>query len=72
VIDIYSDETLPYDINFRQHGYIAKLKDAVEATRRAVKTVDRKRPGGRELRLRVEETRDNLIAFIKYREKLRF
>ena len=69
LIDIYSDETLPYDINFRQGGYLAALVDSVEGVRKAVRAIDRKKE--RELRRRGEEVRDNLVAFIEYRRALR-
>ena len=69
MIDIYSDETLPYDINFRQGGYLAMLVDSVEGVRRAVRGIDKKKE--RELRRRGEEVRDNLVAFIEYRRGLK-
>lgn len=69
LIDIYSDETLPHDINFRQGGYLAALVDSVEGVRKAVRAIDRKKE--RELRRRGEEVRDNLVAFIEYRRALR-
>ncbi|THH20509.1 hypothetical protein EW146_g865 [Bondarzewia mesenterica] len=71
-IDIFSDEDRPYDVNFRQGKYIDNLTDAVEGVRKAVKGIDRKKEGGRELRRRGEEVRDNLVAFIKYRRQLGF
>ncbi|KAI0315662.1 ARM repeat-containing protein [Amylostereum chailletii] len=71
LIDIYSDEGRPYDVNFRTGGYIERLTDAVEGVRRAVKGIDRKKEGGRELKRRGEEARDNLVAFIKYRRGLK-
>ncbi|OCB87063.1 hypothetical protein A7U60_g5798 [Sanghuangporus baumii] len=72
LIDIYSDETLPYDINFRQHAYLEKLSSrVVENLRRAVRAVDRKKEGGRMLRARGEETLENLRAFVKYRRELK-
>lgn len=70
LIDIYSDETLPYDVNFRQGNYLDVLTKSVEGVRKAVKGIDRKKEGGRELKLRGEEVRDNLVAFIKYRRRL--
>lgn len=70
LIDIYSDETLPYDVNFRQGNYLEALTNAVEGVRKAVKGIDRKKEGGRELKHRGEEVRDNLVAFIKYRRRL--
>jgi hypothetical protein len=71
LIDIYADEGLPYDTNFRTGGFLTRLSDAVDGVKRAAKAVDRKRPGGRELKARAEETRDNLLAFIRYRRKLK-
>ncbi|KAL5494642.1 hypothetical protein ACEPAI_103 [Sanghuangporus weigelae] len=72
LIDIYSDEALPYDINFRQHAYLEKLSSrVVENLRRAVRAVDRKKEGGRMLRARGEETLENLRAFVKYRRELK-
>ncbi|KAF9055965.1 armadillo-type protein [Panaeolus papilionaceus] len=72
IIDIYSDEELPYDINFRQGAYVNRLVDSVDGVRKAVKGIDRHKAGGRELRRRGDEVRDNLIAFIQYRRNLRF
>ncbi|KAI0354660.1 ARM repeat-containing protein [Trametes cingulata] len=69
LIDIYSDETLPYDVNFRQGRYLDALVQSVEGVRKVVRSIDRKRE--RELRLRGEEVRDNLVAFIQYRRGLR-
>lgn len=70
LIDIYSDETLPYDVNFRQGGVLQALVSSVEGVRKAVKGIDRKKPGGKDLRRRGEEVRDNLVAFIQYRRNL--
>ncbi|KAJ3569733.1 hypothetical protein NP233_g4854 [Leucocoprinus birnbaumii] len=66
LIDIYSDENMPYDVNFRQGQYLHRLVSSVEGVRKAVKNVDRRKEGGRELRLRADEVRENLVAFIKY------
>ncbi|KAG1749751.1 ARM repeat-containing protein [Suillus paluster] len=57
LIDIYSDENLPYDVNFRQGNFVQRLVDSVDGVRKA---------------LRGEGMRDNLVAFIKYRKALRF
>ncbi|KAI0066499.1 ARM repeat-containing protein [Artomyces pyxidatus] len=70
IIDIYSDENKVYDVNFRQGKYLDVLTGAVEGVRKAVKAIDRKKEGGRELRRRGEEVRDNLVEFIKYRRQL--
>lgn len=69
LIDIYSDERLAYDVNFRNGGYIDRLAGAVDGVKKATKAVDKKKE--RELRIRAEETRDNLVAFIKYRRSLK-
>ena len=69
LIDIYSDETAPYDVVFREGGYLQALVAAVEPVRRVVRGIDRKRE--RDLRRRGEEVRDNLVAFIEYRRALR-
>ncbi|KAF9654129.1 ARM repeat-containing protein [Thelephora ganbajun] len=71
LIDIYSDETAPYDINFREDGILGGLVDAVEPIRKLVRGINKKRPGGIELKRRGEEIRDNLVDFIKYRRSLR-
>ncbi|KAH9923614.1 ARM repeat-containing protein [Fomitopsis serialis] len=68
LIDIYSDETLPYDTNFRQGRFLDALVGSVEGVRKAVRGIDRKKE--RELRVRGEEVRDNLVAFIEYRRSL--
>lgn len=71
LIDIFSDETSVYDINFRQGGYLEKLTASVDGVRKAVKSIDKRKPGGRELRVRGEEVLENLVAFIQYRRDLR-
>ncbi|KAH0591152.1 hypothetical protein J132_04862 [Termitomyces sp. J132] len=71
LIDIYSDEEMPYDINFREGGYLVKLISSIESVRKAVRGIDKRKEGGKELRSRAEEVRDNLAAFIQYRKDLR-
>ncbi|KDR85674.1 hypothetical protein GALMADRAFT_234679 [Galerina marginata CBS 339.88] len=71
LIDIYSDETLPYDVNFRQGDYINKLWTSVGSIKTAVKAIDRRIEGGKELRRRGDEVRENMIDFIQYRRDLR-
>ena len=70
LVDIYSDETMSYDINFRENNILSKLVDAVEPIRKLVRGVNKKKPGGNELKRRGEEVRDNLVEFIKYRRSL--
>ncbi|KAF9469766.1 armadillo-type protein [Collybia nuda] len=70
IIDIYSDENMPYDVNFRQGNFLEKLISSVEGVKKAVKGIDRRKDGGKDLRRRGEEVRDNLISFIQYRKDL--
>jgi hypothetical protein len=70
LIDIYSDENMPYDINFRQGKFMERLASGVDEVKKAVRAIDRKKNGGRDLRRRGEEVRDNLVAFIQYRRDL--
>lgn len=71
LIDIYSDEDTPYDVNFRQGGYLEQLSSSIDGVKKAVKSIDRKKEGGRELRRRGEEVKENLVAFVGYRRSLR-
>jgi hypothetical protein len=70
LIDIYSDETVSYDVNFREGGFLDSLVESVEGVRKIVRSINRKERGGLELRRRGEEVRDNLIDFIAYRRSL--
>ncbi|KAJ7603956.1 armadillo-type protein, partial [Mycena polygramma] len=70
LIDIYSDEGAPYDVNFRTGGFLERLAASVDGVKKAVRAIDRRKEGGRELRRRGEEVRDNLVAFIEYRKEL--
>ncbi|KLO07006.1 ARM repeat-containing protein [Schizopora paradoxa] len=72
LIDIYSDENSPYDVNFRQGGFFQALSTALPNVKKAVKSIDRKKEGGRLLRGHGEEVLDNLRGFIKYRSNLKF
>ena len=71
LIDIYSDETLPYDVNFREGKYLEKLSASVDSLKAAVKSVDRRKEGGNDLRRRGDEVRSTLVDFIQYRKDLR-
>ncbi|KAI0299778.1 ARM repeat-containing protein [Russula brevipes] len=71
LIDIFADERAPADANFRAGNVLEALAGAVEGVRRAVKGIDRKKGGGRELRRHGEEVRDNLVAFVRYRRSLK-
>jgi hypothetical protein len=70
LIDIYSDENMPYDINFRQGHILQRLSESVEGVKKAVRAIDKRKEGGREFRRRGDEVRENLEAFIKYRKDL--
>ncbi|KAJ7292710.1 armadillo-type protein [Mycena rebaudengoi] len=70
LIDIYADEEAPYDVNFRTGNFAPRLSAAVDGVKKAVKAIDRRKEGGREMRRRGEEMRDNLIAFLEYRRGL--
>lgn len=70
LIDIYSDENMPYDINFREGGYLDRLWSSVDGVKKAVKAIDRRKEGGRDLRRRGEEVLENLVAFVQYRKDL--
>jgi hypothetical protein len=71
LIDIFADERAPAEANFRAGNVLEALAGAVEDVRRAVRGIDRKKEGGRELRRRGEQVRDNLIAFVRYRRALK-
>jgi len=71
LIDIFADERAPAEANFRAGNVLAVLEGVVEDVRRAVKGIDRKKEGGRELRRHGEEVRDNLVAFVRYRRSLK-
>ena len=71
IIDIYSDENMPYDVNFRQGEFLLALSNAIDNVKRVVKSIDRKRSDGRALRARGEEILTNLRAFVKYRRELK-
>jgi hypothetical protein len=71
LIDIYSDESSPYDVNFRQGKYLDRLVGSVDGIKKAVKAIDRRKEGGRELRRRGDEVKENLVDFIQYRRDLR-
>jgi hypothetical protein len=70
LIDIYSDENMPYDVNFRQGRFLDRLVESVDGVKKVVKAIDRRKEGGKALRMRGEEVRDNMVAFIEYRRGL--
>jgi len=70
LIDIYSDEATPYDVNFRQGDFLQRLVSCVDGVKKAVRAIDRRKEGGKELRRRGEEMWENLVAFVQYRKDL--
>jgi|ERR1700722_1139270 len=72
LIDIYSDEDMPYDVNFRQGQMLVQLDSSIVGMRKAVKAIDRRKEGGNELRRRGDDVLENLVAFIQYRKDLGF
>ncbi|KAH7914731.1 ARM repeat-containing protein [Hygrophoropsis aurantiaca] len=68
LIDIYSDENMPYDVNFREGRFEDRLADSIDGVKKAVRAIDKRKE--RDLRIRGEEIRDNLIAFVSYRREL--
>lgn len=71
MIDIYSDEGSGYDINFRQGAWVAVLSESLGGVRKAVKTIDQRKPGGRALRQWADGIVVNLGEFCKYRRSLK-
>lgn len=71
LIDIYSDETLPYDVNFRQGNFTSVLASSLDGVKKAIKAIDRRKEGGNDLRRRGDLVRENLVEFIKYRKSLK-
>jgi hypothetical protein len=66
--DIFADERAPAEANFRAGNVLEALAGAVDGVRRAVKGIDRKKEGGRQLRRHGGEVRDNLVAFKAWRD----
>ncbi len=71
IIDIYSDETSPYDHNFRQGGYLNVLTERQGAMRKMVKRLNVKKPGGKALRRWANGVVINLGDFVQYRRQLK-
>ncbi|TFK41883.1 armadillo-type protein [Crucibulum laeve] len=70
LIDIYSDETMPYDVNFREGNFLDRLVASVEGVKKAVRSIDWRKEGGKDLRRRGDDIWENLVAFIEYRKDL--
>jgi len=61
---------MPYDVNFRQGKFIDRLASNIEGFKKIVRTIDRRKEGGNDLKRRGDEVRENLVAFIQYRRDL--
>ena len=61
---------MPYDVNFREGQWVEALACALPTIRKLVRGIDRRKPGGMELRGRGDDVLTNLAAFIKYRRAL--
>ncbi|KAJ1302756.1 hypothetical protein OPQ81_003065 [Rhizoctonia solani] len=71
LIDIYADEASPYDVNFRNIKGTEVLASSVTALRKLVRSIDRRKEGGMELRRWAEEVEGNIRGFVTYRRKLK-
>ncbi|CAE6475962.1 unnamed protein product [Rhizoctonia solani] len=71
LIDIYADETNAYDINFRNAKGTEVLASSVGTIRKLVRSIDRRKEGGMELRRWAEEVEGNVRGFVTYRRKLK-
>nr|XP_019011947.1 uncharacterized protein I206_02784 [Kwoniella pini CBS 10737]OCF50728.1 hypothetical protein I206_02784 [Kwoniella pini CBS 10737] len=70
IIDVYADETRPYDKPvFVAGGFLESLSGIVAKVRAEIKRIDKRK--NRQLRTQGEEAYENLVAFIKYRRSLR-
>lgn len=58
---------MPYDVNFRNGKYIERLTAHLDGFKKAVKAIDSRKEGGKDLRRRGNEVRENLVDFIEYR-----
>ncbi|CAE7053584.1 unnamed protein product, partial [Rhizoctonia solani] len=71
LIDIYADEANAYDVNFRNLKGTDILGSSVSALRKLVRSIDRRKEGGMELRRWAEEVEGNVRGFVTYRRKLK-
>ncbi|KAI8065835.1 armadillo-type protein [Gongronella butleri] len=66
IYDVYSDENFDYDLPVYVQGQFSnQLQQMVPATRKMVKSIDRRKEF--DLRARADEALMNLVAFIKYK-----
>ncbi|CAE6387250.1 unnamed protein product [Rhizoctonia solani] len=71
LIDIYADETNTYDTNFRSLKGTEVLASSITTLRKLVRSIDRRKEGGGELRRWAEEVEGNIRGFVTYRRKLK-
>ncbi|KAH7338936.1 armadillo-type protein [Rhizoctonia solani] len=71
LIDIYADEANTYDINFRNMKGTEVLASSISTIRKLVRSIDRRKEGGMELRRWAEEVEGNVRGFVTYRRKLK-
>ncbi|CCO32726.1 hypothetical protein BN14_06789 [Rhizoctonia solani AG-1 IB] len=71
LIDIYADETNTYDTNFRSLNGTEVLASSITTLRKLVRSIDRRKEGGGELRRWAEEVEGNIRGFVTYRRKLK-
>ncbi|RHZ51285.1 hypothetical protein Glove_481g103 [Diversispora epigaea] len=68
IYDIYSDKNFDYDEPvFVRGGYLQLLERVIEVVHNMTKTISKNT--SRDLRLRADETYENLISFIEYKKK---
>jgi hypothetical protein len=70
IVDIYADETLPYDVNFVAGGYLKVLSESLAGVKKVLKNIDQKKDGGWAARKWGDGVVINLRDFIKYRRGL--
>ncbi|CAE6529682.1 unnamed protein product [Rhizoctonia solani] len=71
LIDIYADEANPHDVNFRNLKGTEALGSSITSLRKLVRSIDRRKEGGIELRRWAEEVEANVRGFVIYRRKLK-
>lgn len=70
VFDIFADKNYSYDYEiFVQQGYLQQLKELIPQTKEMYKKIDKNKYG--DLKLKGEETWNNLERFVKYKQSER-
>lgn len=68
VMDVYADETRPYDHNYSEAKFSGALRTAFGRVRQATRGIDKRTHAS--LRATADEAVSNLLAFVQYREQL--